>query len=120
MKIPGSGSNDEAKRKAQAELNAEQSAVRRNAARGLETVAESREASQLTRPDTDSVKLSALGAFFREELDGTKMLEERRQKIAMLKEQINNGTYSPSPDAVARAVGEELSLEVVFGAGDDR
>lgn len=120
MKIPGSGSNDEAKRKAQAELTAEQSAVRRNSASNPQPAAESREASQLSRADTDSVKLSALGAFFREELDGTKMLEERRQKIAMLKEQIKNGTYSPSSDAVARAVGEELSLEVMFGAGDDR
>jgi hypothetical protein len=66
------------------------------------------------------VKFSAIGAFFREELDPVKMAEERRQKLAKLKEQIQSGTYAPPMNAVAQAIGEELSLEVMFGGGDNR
>jgi anti-sigma28 factor (negative regulator of flagellin synthesis) len=51
----------------------------------------------------------------REELDPVKMAAERRAKIESLKEQIRNGTYAPPINDVARSVGEEISLEVLFG-----
>ncbi len=120
MKIPGSGGNDSASRKVQDDLAADPSAVRRNAMRGMLQAADASATDQSVNADTDSVKLSALGAFFREELDPAKMAEERRQKLATLKEQLKNGTYSPPADAVARAIGEELSLEVAFGGTDNR
>lgn len=120
MKIPGSGGNDSASRKVQDELAGEQAAVRRNVARSMPSAAEVAAANRSANADSDSVRFSAIGAFFREELDPTKMAEERRQKLAMLKEQIKNGTYSPPTDAVARAIGEELSLEVAFGGVDNR
>jgi hypothetical protein len=120
MKIPGSGSNDAATRKVQDEAAAEQSAVRRSVARGLQQPADGGEAKRKGSVDADSVNVSAIGAFFRAELDPAKMAEERRQKIAMLKDQIKNGTYAPPLDSVARAIGEELSLEVMFGGGDNQ
>jgi anti-sigma28 factor (negative regulator of flagellin synthesis) len=86
----------------------------------MQQAAEIAAANRSGKADTDSVKLSAIGAFLREELDPAKMAEERRQKLAMLKEQIKNGTYAPPTDAVARAIGEELSLEVAFGGVDNQ
>jgi anti-sigma28 factor (negative regulator of flagellin synthesis) len=119
MKVPGSGGNDSTSRKVQDELAGEQAAVRRNAARSMPSAADVA-VNRSAKADTDSVRVSAIGAFFREELDPVKMAEERRQKIAMLKEQIKNGTYSPPTESVARAISEELSLEVAFGGVDNQ
>jgi anti-sigma28 factor (negative regulator of flagellin synthesis) len=62
------------------------------------------------------MKFSSLGAVLRQELDPTRMVEERRAKVDALKEQIRNGTYAPASLAVAQSVSEEISTEVMFGA----
>lgn len=66
------------------------------------------------KSSVDTVKFSSLGAMMRQELDPTKMKEERRAKIDALKEQIRNGTYSRSSDAVAQSMSEEVSLEILL------
>jgi anti-sigma28 factor (negative regulator of flagellin synthesis) len=60
---------------------------------------------------------SKLGLKIREELDPAKMLQERREKIERIKEQVRSGSYSVDADKVARSVGEEISLELLFSGG---
>lgn len=60
---------------------------------------------------------SKLGLKIREELDPAKMLQERRDKVARIKEQLRNGSYVVESDKVARSVGEEISLELLFSGG---
>jgi len=116
MKVPGSDGSGEAKR-IQDATTGNQSVARRGVA-GTQ-LDESSSADQANKAQTDSVQLSAVGAFLRDELDPVKMAEERRQKIAALKQKIDAGTYAPSLDAVAQSVGEELSLEILFGRANN-
>ena len=59
--------------------------------------------------------LSSLGSVLRQELDPAKMADERKAKIAALKEQIRNGTYAPSSQSVADSMAKELDLEIMLG-----
>jgi anti-sigma28 factor (negative regulator of flagellin synthesis) len=45
------------------------------------------------------------------------MADERSQRIAKLKEQIQNGTYAPDSQSIARSMSEEIYLEIAL-AGD--
>jgi anti-sigma28 factor (negative regulator of flagellin synthesis) len=74
-------------------------------------------AQQLAKSQADTVSFSSLGAMLRQELNPGRMADERRAKIESLKEQIRSGSYSPAPEAVASAVSEEISLEVLL-SGD--
>lgn len=70
--------------------------------------------AEVKKGSVDTVKFSSLGAMLRQELDPARMAEERRSKIEAIKEQIRNGTYAAPSDAVAQALSEEVSLEVLL------
>jgi anti-sigma28 factor (negative regulator of flagellin synthesis) len=121
MKIPGSdGDNSQIKR-----LNDEAAAER--AKRGAtpqrpeslsDALGQEASASSSTAGGaSDRFISSKLGLKIREELDPGKMLLERREKIERIKEQLKSGSYSIDADKVARSVGEEISLELLFGGG---
>jgi flagellar biosynthesis anti-sigma factor FlgM len=65
----------------------------------------------------DTIKVSSLGALLQSELNPAKMADERAQKVAKLKEQIQNGTYAPDSQSIARSMSEEIYLEIAL-AGD--
>lgn len=112
MKIPGSDAVENKKPRAN-----EQAGVRRSSAEGLTDHLRSQDATGQSK--ADSIKVSSLGAFLQSELNPAKMAEERAQRVAALKEQVRNGTYTPASEDVARAVSEELYLEIAL-AGDQK
>lgn len=114
MKIPGSDAVENKIARTTEARTGEQSAVRRSTVAGANQEGAS---AQSTRSRADTIKVSSLGALLQSELNPAKMAEERAQKIAMLKEQIHNGTYAPDSQAVARSLSEEIYLEVAL-AGD--
>jgi flagellar biosynthesis anti-sigma factor FlgM len=114
MKIPGSDAVENKISRTTDARTSEQSAVRRPTVGG--TGSEDRSAES-ARSKADTIKVSSLGALLQSELNPAKMAEERAQKIAKLKEQVQNGTYAPDAQAVARSLSEEIYLEVAL-AGD--
>jgi anti-sigma28 factor (negative regulator of flagellin synthesis) len=66
---------------------------------------------------SDSVDVS-LAKAIGSELNADAMLAERRKRVEDLKALIAEGKYNPSSEAVARAVGEEILLEI-FSAGPE-
>lgn len=118
MKVPGSdGSGDAIKRVHDSRVG-DPSVNRREVAEKAATagVGDSL-AAELTKPQSDKVTVSSLGSSLGQQLDPAKMAEERKAKIAALKEQIRSGTYAPPSDAVAQSVSEEISLEIMFSGG---
>lgn len=114
MKIPGSDAVENKITRTTDARTGEQSAVRRSTV--TDSGSEDRSAG-VAQPKADTIKVSSLGAALQAELNPAKMAEERSQKIAKLKEQIQNGTYAPDSQAVARSLSEEIYLEVAL-AGD--
>jgi anti-sigma28 factor (negative regulator of flagellin synthesis) len=114
MKVPGSDGNVKAPVRAQDGRVGEVPVHRKGVAES--SVGEGA-AQQLAKSQADTVTFSSLGAMLRQELNPGRMAEERRAKIESLKEQIRNGSYAPAPEAVASAVSEEISLEVLL-SGD--
>lgn len=108
MKIPGSDAVDNKKSRASEQLPTRRPTVDG----GVGSAGSNGSAAQ---SKGDSIKVSSLGALMQSELNPAKMAEERAQKIAALKEQIKNGTYSPDSSAVARSLGEEIYLEIALG-----
>lgn len=62
----------------------------------------------------DLVTVSPLALLMGEELDPTKMADERKRRVEELKARIAKGEYNPDSGLVAAAVSEELSLEILF------
>ncbi|MBN8549589.1 MAG: flagellar biosynthesis anti-sigma factor FlgM [Deltaproteobacteria bacterium] len=60
----------------------------------------------------DSVNIS-LAKFISDQLDPTKMADERRQKIENLKKLIASGEYKPSSQVIAQSMEEELGFEIM-------
>jgi flagellar biosynthesis anti-sigma factor FlgM len=114
MKIPGSDAVENKIARTTEARTGEQSAVRRSTVAGTN---QEEASTQSTRSRADTIKVSSPGALLQSELNPAKMAEERAQKIAKLKEQIQNGTYAPDSQAVARSLSEEIYLEVAL-AGD--
>jgi anti-sigma28 factor (negative regulator of flagellin synthesis) len=116
MKVPGSDGNDGALRRIQEGRSGDSSVQRRSGAEQSTAAGDSPGLlGQLADPQVDTVKFSSLGAMLQKELDPTKVAEERKAKIAALKEQIQNGTYAPPVEGVASAVTQEISLEIMLG-----
>ena len=116
MKVPGSdGSSDVAKRIKEVTVG-ERSVQKRGVAQDDGSTSGGL-AAELAKSKEDTFTVSNLGALIREELDPLKMADERRAKIASLKERISNRSYSPPINDLAQAVGEEISLEVMFSSG---
>ncbi len=113
MKVPGSDGSDSVLKRVQEGRVGEQTGARKSA--GVTPGATDSVSSQLQRSEVDTMKFSSLGAMLRQELDPTRMMEERRAKIEALKDQIRNGTYAPSSLSVAQSLSEEISTEVLFG-----
>lgn len=117
MKVPGSDAAELKIKRSQDVRTGEQSSARRvsvpDATQG------GQQESAATKSRADTIKVSSLGALLQSELNPAKMAEERAQKIAALKEQINNGTYAPDSQAVARSLSEELYLEIAMGANNE-
>jgi flagellar biosynthesis anti-sigma factor FlgM len=112
MKIPGSSGSDKPVIRLNEGVAGDGVVVHKNA-----TLIErlNQEEGESAANSADKVSLSALGSHMRHELSATAFAEERRQKIESLKQRIKDGTYSPSSEAVAGTVAEEISLEVLFG-----
>jgi|694.fasta_scaffold03844_23 flagellar biosynthesis anti-sigma factor FlgM len=110
MKVPGSEIKDALFNRAQDARN-EKAAGRKQGA-SAEAVQGSLQAAL-----DDTMQISSVGTMLKSELDPAKMAEERRAKIEALKEQIKNGTYKPPMEGVARALGEEVSLEILLSGG---
>jgi anti-sigma28 factor (negative regulator of flagellin synthesis) len=115
MKVPGSDGSSEIPRRVK-EGAVGDKAVKRTAGTDAGGVSPEGLVGELTKVQRDTFTVSNLGAQMREELDPVKMAAERRAHIEALKERIRNGTYAPPSEDVARAFGEEVSLEVIFGA----
>jgi len=113
MKVPGSDGSESVLKRVQEGRVGEQAGARKA---GVSTGAADSLSAQLQNSQVDTMKFSSLGAVLRQELDPTRMVEERRAKVDALKEQIRNGTYAPASLAVAQSVSEEISTEVMFGA----
>lgn len=109
MKVPGSEIKDAIFNRAQDARNEKASARKGDAGVTAE--------GSLQAALDDTMEISSVGTLLQAELDPAKMSEERRAKIEALKEQIRNGTYKPPIEGVARAVGEELSLEILLSGG---
>jgi flagellar biosynthesis anti-sigma factor FlgM len=114
MKIPGSDAVENKLSRTNDARTGEQSAVRRSTVAGANSEERS---AEVARSKADTIKVSSLGALLQSELNPAKMAEERAQKVAKLKEQIQNGTYAPDTQAVARSLSEEIALEIAV-AGD--
>jgi anti-sigma28 factor (negative regulator of flagellin synthesis) len=116
MKVPGSDGNDNVRKRVQEGLVKEQAVQRKGGSeRAGEVAVKDSLAQQLAKPQVDTMTFSSLGAVLGSQLDPAKMVEERRAKIESLKEQIRKGTYAPSSNAVAQALSEEVTLEVMLG-----
>ena len=113
MKVPGSENSESVLKRVQEGRVGEQAVVRKA---GSDGAAQGSPGSSIAKAQVDTVKFSSLGAVLSQELDPAKMVEERRAKIEALKDQIRNGTYAPSSQAVAQSISEEISAEVVWGA----
>lgn len=64
----------------------------------------------------DSVDVS-VAKFISDQLDPTKMADERRKKIEELKKLIASGEYKPSSQAVAQALEDEIGFEIMTSDG---
>lgn len=72
---------------------------------------------QLPEQASDEAKISTLAAALHNQLNPSQLLEERKAKIASIKEQIKNGTYNPPLADVAQALAEEISAEILSVGG---
>lgn len=114
MKVRGSEGNENVVQRAQEARVGDKGAARAAVGTAASSGNVPGLGAQLEKVSVDTMKFSSLGAMLRQELDPSKMAEERRAKIAALKEQIRNGTYAPPIEAVAQSVSEEISLEVLL------
>lgn len=114
MKVRGADGNENVLTRAQEGRVADKDVARGASSQSAIAGAVDGLAGQSRKELVDTVKFSSLGAMLRQELDPAKMMEERRAKIEALKEQIRNGSYAPSSEAVAQSVSEEVSLEVLL------
>lgn len=74
-------------------------------------------AEQIGGQSGDETKISTLAAALHNQLNPAQLLEERKAKIANIKEQIKNGTYNPPLADVAQALAEEISSEILSVGG---
>ncbi len=115
MKVPGSERNSQIKAQTEAQRVSDQTAGQRISRDAGAQGGLAAELAKTTKQDT--MTISSLGALLKQELNPSTMADERAQKVAALKDQIQNGTYSPATNLVAASIGEEISLEVLFGGG---
>jgi anti-sigma28 factor (negative regulator of flagellin synthesis) len=118
MKVPGSDGNVKPPVRVQDGRVGESPVHRKGVTdKAADSVVRGDAAQTLVKPQADTMTISSLGAMLRQELNTGRMADERRAKIESLKEQIRNGTYAPSAQAVASSVSEEISLEIML-SGD--
>jgi flagellar biosynthesis anti-sigma factor FlgM len=108
MKVPGTDAADIKIGRTQDARVGDQTLIRRPQAADDKGVAG---ALAPTGAPGDTVKVSPLAALLQSELNPSKMEEERRQKVAALKERVQNGTYSVDSQSVARSLIDELDME---------
>jgi anti-sigma28 factor (negative regulator of flagellin synthesis) len=126
MKVPGSDGNVKAPARAQDGRVSESPVHRKGVTeKASDGSVRGGVAQELHKPQVDTMNFSSLGALMRQELNPGRMADERRARIESLKEQIRNGSYAPSSEAVASSVSEEISLEVLLSGnalqdGDSR
>jgi anti-sigma28 factor (negative regulator of flagellin synthesis) len=114
MKVPGSERNNQIKAQTETQRVSDQTTSARISREGG---ARGGLSAELAKAKQDTMTISSLGALLKQELNPSTMADERAQKVANLKEQVQNGRYSPATDLVAASIGEEISLEVLFGGG---
>ena len=61
----------------------------------------------------DTINLD-IGKAINDQIDPSLLLRERKDKIAKLKEQIANGTYKPTSEAIAASVNDEILQEILL------
>lgn len=65
---------------------------------------------------TDRVDVG-LAQFISQELNVVDMQTKRRERVEELKRLVQNGEYKPKSEDVARAVGEDIVMEIMTAAG---
>lgn len=65
---------------------------------------------------TDRVNLG-IAQYISQELNVVDMQAKRRERVEELKRLVQNGEYKPKSEDVARAVGEEIVMEIMTAAG---
>ena len=65
---------------------------------------------------TDRVDVG-LAQLISQELNVVDMEKKRRERVEELKRLVQNGQYNPKSEDVARAVGEEIVMEIMSAAG---
>jgi flagellar biosynthesis anti-sigma factor FlgM len=121
MKIPGA--NDSNPKKPIADVTSQPAGARvgllRHTLGGTdEQTADSATTGVETRGD--SVQVSSLANALRSHLDPASLADERSEKVKRLKDLIRSGQYNPKSEDVARAVSEELSIEILLGSAGER
>lgn len=61
-----------------------------------------------------------LGQAINQLFDAEKLEEDRRERIAALKELVEKNQYKPPVDKVAQAVAEEIGFEIAWHSGNDQ
>ena len=108
MKVPGTDAADLKIGKTQDARVGDQVSIRRPQGSGDQSRTG---ASSATSAPGDTVKVSPLAALLQSELNPSKIEDERKQRVAALKERVQNGTYTVDSQAVARSLIEELQME---------
>jgi len=65
---------------------------------------------------TDRVDVG-LAQYISQELNVVDMEKKRREKVEELKRLVQSGQYNPKSEDVARAVGEDIVMEIMTAAG---
>jgi anti-sigma28 factor (negative regulator of flagellin synthesis) len=58
-----------------------------------------------------------LAQYINQEMNVVDMEKKRRERVEELKRLVQNGQYNPKSEDVARAVGEEIVMEIMTAAG---
>lgn len=67
----------------------------------------------------DKVRISGLVSAINQELNPASMAAERADRVANLKKLILEGKYNPKSEDVARALSQELSMEILTAPDSD-
>jgi anti-sigma28 factor (negative regulator of flagellin synthesis) len=118
MKVPGSDGNGNVLKRVQDARVSEQSTQRKSGVdKAVDSVVGDTLSKQLAKPQVDTMTISSLGSVLRQELDPSKMIEERKAKVQSIKERVTNGTYTSDSVLVAQSLNEEVTLEVLLSGG---
>jgi anti-sigma28 factor (negative regulator of flagellin synthesis) len=116
MKIPGA--NDSNPKKPVADVTTQPPGnrvglLRRATADGEGTQPDA--VAEEAKGKADSIQVSGLANALSNQFNPASMAAERSEKVKRLSDLIRSGKYDPKSEDVARAVSDELSIEILLG-----